>query len=149
MVLVSQMDPSSTLRYISGTLLVKYTTVPCTSEQGVRECLDPFQDHPGFSLENGNVGTSLEPFTWGSMTVSKPRALGRWSGRTLRAWGPEAPYRRPPPLQVARQLLQQGPAADGAQGGREALVLKETAVPQAPFLQGLVVLSGELRKIAH
>lgn len=53
-------------------------------------------------------------------------------------------YRWPPPLQASWQLLQQMPAADGAQGGREAAVFKEAAAPQAPFPQGLIVLSGEL-----
>lgn len=55
-----------------------------------------------------------------------------------------APYPRPLPLQARRQLLQQGPPANGAQGGREAGVFKEAADSQALFLQGLVVLFGEL-----
>lgn len=57
-------------------------------------------------------------------------------------WKP--PYPRPLPLQAWRQLLQQGPPANGAQGGWEAGVFKEAADSQALLLQGLVVLFGEL-----
>lgn len=67
MVLVSQIEPSSTLRYISGCDCVVYFRA-----EG-RECLDPFQDHPGFSLENGNVGTSLGALHMGiNDSESKP-----------------------------------------------------------------------------